>query len=118
MTPRDAFLAELRDRTTFHLEKLAQESAETFGRYLNLPEAAPRIYRRLVEVYQLDGAREVAACMIDLASGVFYQGAIMLTEREYLGLKLIRDEFSSDLPEETARELQDLVDTLGRSDST
>ncbi len=113
--PRDAFLAELRQQTLSHLEQLARESAETLGRYAALPEIGPRIYLRLVEEFQMDGAQEIAACLVDLLAGALDHGTVMLTDREYRGLRLVRDEFGDALPEGPAVALDELVRSLAKT---
>lgn len=113
--PGDAFLAELRERTTAHLRELARESAETLGRYIALPELGPRMYHRLVEEFQMDGAQEISACFVNLVAGGLDHGAVMLTDREYRGLRFIRDEFQHELPDAPAAALDDLVQSLART---
>lgn len=114
-SPRDAFLLELRERTTAHLLQLARESAETFGRYIALPDTGARIYNRLVEEFQMDGAQEIAAALVDLISGSLDHGTVMLTDREYRGFKLVREEFRGELPEGPGNALDDLVLSLART---
>ncbi len=116
MKPRDAFLGELRQKTTRHLQALAEESAETLGRFIALPELGQRIYRRLMEEYQMDGAQEIGAAFVDLVAGALDQGTVMLTDREYRGLRLIRDEFQGELPEAVAENLHNLIQTLTKAD--
>lgn len=116
MPPHEAFLAELRERTNAHLKQLATESAETFGRYVALPQLGPRIYRRLVEELQMDGAQEIAACFVSLIAGELDHGTVVLTKREYQGLRLVRDEFSEQLPKAPAAALDELVRTLAKAD--
>ena len=115
MAPREAFLAELRERTTAHLQALARESAETLGRFIALPDLGARIYGRLVEEFQMDGAQEIAACLVDLISGGMDQGAVMLTDREYRGLRLIRSEFREEMPDGPGNALDDLILALART---
>jgi len=116
MKPRDAFLDELRQQTTRHLQELAAESAETLGRFIAMPELGQRIYQRLVEVYQMDGAQEIAAALVDLVAGALDKGTVMLTEREYRGLRLIRDEFHEELPDAVRENLHNLIQTLAKAD--
>lgn len=116
MTARESFLDELRTRTTEHLNTLAKESAETFGRYIALPELGEKIYFRLIDQFQMDGAQEISATLIDLFSGVLDSGSVMLSDREYRGLSLVNEEYAKELPESPRRSLQDLVWTLRRSD--
>jgi hypothetical protein len=116
MSVREQFLSELRDRTQHHLQALARESAVTFARFLDLPDAGPRVYLRLVAVFQMDGAQEIAATLIDLVTGALDEGAVMLTDREYRGLQLVHREFSPDLPEEAAVALDELLRTLERGE--
>jgi hypothetical protein len=116
MTPREAFLDELRERTRIHLDALASESAETFGRYIALPKLGEAMYRRLVEQFQMDGAQEIAATIVDLFAGRLESGTVMVSEREYRGLKLVLDEFGADLPDAPHRSLRELITTLARSD--
>lgn len=117
MTEGEEFLAYLRERTTAHLLELARESGRCFGKYTHLPELGPRIYRRLVEEFQLDGAQEIGARIIDLFAGRMDNGALAVTEREYRGLKLVRDEFSPELDPSTAQTLHELVHALGHGSS-
>lgn len=116
MTPRDSFLGELRRHTTAHLEALATESAETFGRYIALPELGTRIYLRLADQFNMDGAQEIAASLVDLFSGVLDTGTVMLTDREYRGLRLVLDEFGPEIPEGPRQSLSDLIITLQKAD--
>ena len=116
MIPREAFLEELKTRTNRHLNELAAESGEVLGRFLSLPELGPAIYRRLVEDFNMDGAQQIGATLVDLFSGRLDAGTIMLTDREYRGLRLVSDEFDSDLPDGPAASLKDLITTLARAD--
>ena len=116
MTPREAFLDELRSRTTAHLEALAEESAQAFGRYLALPDEGTRIYRRLVEQFNMDGAQEIAATLVDLFSGQLDNGTVMVTDREFRGLNMVHSEFAADLPEGPRHSLHNLITTLARAD--
>lgn len=118
MTPRESYLQELRTRTTDHLNALAEESAETFGRYIALPELGGRIYRRLASHFQMDGAQEISAALVDLFSGAFESGSVMLTDREYRGLSLVLEEYGEELPEGPRRSLQDLITTLRKQESS
>jgi hypothetical protein len=106
MTPRDSFLGELRRHTTAHLEALARERAETFGRYIAL---------RLADQFNMDGAQEIAASLVDLFSGVLDTGTVMLTDREYRGLRRVLDEFGSEIPEGPRQSLSDLIITLQKA---
>ena len=108
-------MSELRQRTTAHLEALATESAETFGRYIALPELGARIYLRLAEQFNMDGAQEVAASLVDLFSGVLDTGTVMLTDREYRGLRLVLEEFGPDIPAGPRESLSDLIITLQKA---
>lgn len=116
MGQRERFLGELRHRTTAHLSELAHESGVIFGGYLDMPEAGPRIYARLVERFQLDGAQEIGAALVDLFDGTLDSGAVTLTDREYRGLRLVDEEFGSILPPRPAASLHDLIVSLSRSD--
>jgi hypothetical protein len=117
MTPRDSFLKELRSCTTAHLEALMHESAHAFGRYIALPELGNRMYVRLVEQFNMDGAQEIAASLVDLFAGVLDSGAVMVSDREYRGLSLILDEFGDELPQGPRESLTDLITTLRKADS-
>lgn len=116
MTPREAFLDELRTRTTAHLEALAVESGEAFGRFIALPELGPRIYDRLVEQFNMDGAQTIAATVVDLFAGALDEGTVMVSDLEYRGLRVVLEEFDADLPEAPRRSLRDLITTLSRAD--
>ncbi len=116
MIPREAFLEELKTRTSRHLEALAEESGEVLGRFLSLPELGPTIYRRLVEDFNMDGAQQIGASLVDLFSGGLDAGTVMLTDREYRGLRLVLDEFNADLPQGPRASLEDLIATLSRAD--
>lgn len=116
MQPRDSFLKELRTQTLAHLDALARESAETFGRYIALPELGPRVYMRLVDQFNMDGAQESAAALVDLFAGTLDSGSVMLTDREYRGLQLVLEEYGDELPDAPRRSLQDLITTLKRAD--
>jgi len=115
MTPRDAFLKELRDRTTRHLEELSAESAETFGRYIALPEVGAKIYHRLTDQFNMDGAQEIAAAFVDLIAGGLDSGTVMVTDREFRGLSLILDEYAPELPDGPRESLRDLITTLQKA---
>jgi hypothetical protein len=115
MGPRDAFLQELETRTRTHLRELASESGEVFARYVMLPDKGPRIYERLVETFQMDGAQEIAACLVDLVSGSLDNGTVMVSEREYQGLKYVADQFADWLPDGPRRSLENLVWTLSKA---
>ena len=115
MTPREAFLDELRTRTTEHLRALADESAETFGRFVALPELGPSIYHRLVEQFDMDGAQEIAATLIDLFSGRLDEGTVMVSDRAFRGLEATLDEFDRELPEGPRETLRELIRTLSRA---
>jgi hypothetical protein len=117
MTPRESYLQELRNRTTNHLNALAEESAETFGRYIALPELGARIYQRLVSHFQMDGAQEISATLVDLFSGALDTGSVLLNDREYRGLSLVLEEYGGELPDGPRRSLQDLITTLRKADS-
>ena len=116
MAPREAFLDELRTRTTAHLEALATESGAAFGRFVALPELGPRIYARLVEQFNMDGAQEISAALIDLFSGQMDDGTVMVSDREFRGLRAVLEEFDADLPDGPRRSLRDLITTLSRAD--
>lgn len=116
MTPRDAFLHDLRQHTTAHLQALARESAEILGRYLALGETGAAIYHRLTQVFQMDGAQEISAVLVDLAAGELDHGTVMLSDREYQGLRLVHDEFQHQLPDALRDTLHDLVRTIARAD--
>ncbi len=116
MTPRDSFLKELRRHTTAHLDALMHESAQAFGRYIALPDLGERMYLRLVEQFNMDGAQEIAASMVDLFSGVLDSGTVMVSDREYRGLSLIAEEFSSELPDGPRDSLTELITTLRKSE--
>ncbi len=118
MTPRDSFLKELRSYTTAHLEALMHESAHAFGRYIALPELGTQIYLRLTEQFNMDGAQEIAACLVDLFSGVLDSGAVMVSDREYRGLGLVLEEFGDELPQGPHESLTDLITTLRKADYT
>jgi hypothetical protein len=106
---------ELRRKTTAHLEQLMHESAETFGRYIALPELGKEIYLRLAEHFNLDGAQEIAGCLVDLFSGVLDSGTVMVSKREYRGMSLVLDEFGEALPDGPRTTLADLVTTLRKA---
>lgn len=116
MTPGDAFLHELKERTTAHLEALAAESADAFGRFVALPELGPRIYHRLVVQFQMDGAQTIAAALVTLFAGGMDDGTVMVTELEFRGMRAVLDEFGDDLPEGPGTTLRDLIATLSRAD--
>ncbi len=116
MPTGEQFLSELRNRTHHHLQELARESADTFGRFLDLPDAGPRVYLRLVEVFQMDGAQEIAATLVDLMTGTLDDGTVMLTDREYRGLRLVLREFGPELPKQPAAALEELLRTFERAD--
>ena len=115
MTPRDSFLGELRKRTTAHLHALTEESAETFGRYIALPDLGQRVYHRLTERFDMDGAQEIAATLADLFAGSLDTGSVMVTDREVRGLTLVLDEFGPELPDAPRSSLSDLVVTLRKA---
>jgi hypothetical protein len=116
MTPRDAFLDELRTRTQHHLSLLTEESAAILGRFISLPELGSSIYYRLVDAFRMDGAQEIAATLVDLFSGALDHGTVMVNDREYRGLRLVLTEFGAELPDGPRASLQELVTTLARSD--
>ncbi len=116
MTPREEFLSELRQRTTDHLEALAAESAETFGRHIGLPEVGGAIYHRLVEQFNMDGAQEISGALIDLFAGELDEGTVTLSDREFRGLRTVMEEFDRDLPEAPRQSLRDLITALSRAD--
>ncbi|MCG8478744.1 MAG: hypothetical protein MI724_06590, partial [Spirochaetales bacterium] len=86
------------------------------ARFLSLPDVGPAVYRRLVEAFNMDGAQQIGATLVDLFSGGLDAGTVMLTDREYRGLRLVLDEFASDLPDGPRASLADLVTTLSRAD--
>jgi hypothetical protein len=116
MTPRESYLNELRARTTVHLQALAEESGAIFGRFIALPDLGRQIYARLVEQFNMDGAQEISATLIDLFAGQLESGTVMLSDREYRGLRSVLEEYEGDLPDGPRESLRELITTLARAD--
>lgn len=116
MTARESYLNELRTRTTVHLQALAEESGAIFGRFIALPDLGAQIYARLVEQFNMDGAQEISATLIDLFAGRLDSGTVMLSDREYRGLRSVLEEYNRELPEGPRESLRELITTLARAD--
>lgn len=91
------------------------ETGVLFARYTGLGECGQTLYNRLVEEFAMDGAQEVCIRLVELAAGELDHGSIMLTEREFEGLRFTRDEFGAHLPDALARALDDLVTVLAKA---
>lgn len=115
MGPREAFLHELEERTRAHLQTLAEESATIFGRYIMVPDLATTLYNALVEEFRMDGAQEIAATLVELFAGELDNGTVMVSEREYRGLRFTMDRFGESFPDGPRRSLENLVSTLSRA---
>jgi len=115
MGPRESFLRELEDLTRAHLRALAQESTDVFGRFIMAPGLATAIYPTLVDEFQMDGAQEIGATLVDLFAGELDNGTVMVSEREYRGLKFTLEQFGDSLPDGPRESLENLVWTLSRA---
>lgn len=115
MGPREAFLRELEERTRAHLQSLARESADIFGRFIMAPELAALMYESLVDEFQMDGAQEIAASIVELFAGELDNGTVMVSDREYRGLRFILDHFGATIPDGPRESLENLVWTLSRA---
>lgn len=117
MGNRDEFLFSLRERTSAHLEALADESARLFADHAGLPETGTAIYHRLVDQFNMDGAQEIGAELVDLFSGGMDEGTITLSERAFRGMSMVLEEFDAELPEGHRGQLRELITTLARADN-
>lgn len=115
MGPRDSFLQDLQEQTQAHLRSLAEKSAVVFGQYIMVPELAESLYPALVEKFRMDGAQEIAATLVDLFAGELDNGTVMVSEREYQGLKFTLEHYRELLPDGPRDSLENLVWTLSRA---
>lgn len=86
-----------------------------FGRYIMVPELGLSLYRALVDSFQMDGAQEIAATLVELFAGELENGTVMVSEREFQGLKFTLEEFGDQLPDGPRQSLESLVWTLSRA---
>ncbi len=80
-----------------------------------LPDIGSQMYADLVTEFQMDGAQEIAAVLVDLMAGELENGTVMVSEREYRGLKFTLERFGDKLPDGPRESLQNLVWTLSRA---
>lgn len=113
MSTSQAFLEQLKAMTRQHLEALADESAAAFAAASGLAATGTKVYHRLIERFDMDGAQEIGTALVAVASGEFDSGAVALRDREYRGLRLILGEYGDDLPTPLRDSLADLIRGLG-----